>query len=233
MQDIRAEAAEKVAAEIGEAAFPLIADVSDRASVAAAADTLKERGAPINLLWLNAGVGVGSPVLTGKPNAVEWGFGVNVFGLIWTAQLFAPLMDDATGPRHVGFTASSAALRPPAGDFPLYATTKHCAFAVAEALRGEFAAQDIPSTILCPGTINTDIWDAAQARPERFGGVRRQDPSIAGYWREAQKPDVLWPHVAAKIAAGGGYLVCPTDEGETRAAFEARISEIAASFVEI
>jgi NAD(P)-dependent dehydrogenase (short-subunit alcohol dehydrogenase family) len=233
VQDIREEAATRVAAEIGAAAFPLSGDVSDPASLAAAADILKARGEVISILWINAGVGVGSPVLAGKRETIEWGFGVNVLGVIWTAQAFRPLMTDISAPRHVGFTASTAALRAPGGDFPLYATTKHGAFAVAEALAGEFAKDAIATTILCPGLLNTDIWDGARARPERFGGARRQDPAIAGQWRAAKDPSVMWPHIAAKIDAGGGYLVCATDDGETRAEFEARAAGIASSIIDV
>ena len=70
-------------------------------------------------------------------------------------------------------TASSAALRAPTGDFPLYAATKHATFAVAEALQSEWAADGIGTTILCPGLLNTNIWNAARARPQRFGGEFR------------------------------------------------------------
>ena len=232
VQDIRAEAAERVAHEIGRQAFPLMADVSDRDSLSGAVIELKERGERISLLWINAGVGVGAPVLTGKVNAIEWGFGVNVLGVIWTAQAFLPLMRE-DGPRHVGFTASTAALRKADGDFPLYALTKHGTFSVAETLASEFEKEGIASTILCPGLLNTDIWDGARARPDRFGGERRMDPSIAGMWRDAKSPKVMWPHIAAKIEAGGGYLVCATDGGDTKSAFEARAAEISASFVDV
>ena len=60
-------------------------------------------------------------------------------------------MQDAEGPRHVGFTASTAALLSPAGAFLLYATTKHATFAFADALSVELEDQGIASTILCPG----------------------------------------------------------------------------------
>lgn len=137
------------------------------------------------------------------------------------------------GARHVGFTASTAALRKPDGEFPLYATTKHCTFAFAEALAGELHTDGIQSTILCPGLLNTDIWDGARARPDRFGGERRMDPSISGMWRQAKDPIVMWPHIASKIDSGGGYLVCATDGGETKDVFEERAREIGASFIEV
>ena len=232
VQDIRADAAARVAKEIGGEAFPLTADVSDRDSLAVAAKTLAARDFRLNVLWLNAGVGVGAPVLGGLPNAVEWGFGVNVLGVIWSMPALWPLMERVVvGGRHVGFTASSAAMVSPEGDFPLYATTKHGTFAVAvaEALRAELGAKDIPSTILCPGLLNTDIWDAARARPERFGGERRMDPATSGYWRAAQDPVVMWPHIAERMEAGGGYLTCATDP-ELEPRFDARHAEIKAGF---
>ena len=232
VQDIRREAADRVAREIGCDAFALVFDVSDRGACIAAASDVAETG-PLSLRWINAGVGVGSPVLTGKAKAVEWALDVNVRGVIWTAQAFAPLMAEATGPRHVGITASTAALRRPEGDFPLYATTKHATFAVGEALRGELAGLGIDTTILCPGLLNTKIWDGAKARPERFGGARHMDPSVSKTWDEAKTPDVMWPEIARVIRQGGGYLICSTDEGDTKAAFAARAQEISSGIVEV
>ncbi len=232
VQDVRREAAEATATAIGSAASALAFDVGDRDATMAGADALHSRGERLALLCLNAGVGAGSPITAGRPNVVEWAYAVNVLGVIWSAQAFRPLMADE-GPRHLVVTASSAALRSPGGDFPLYASTKHATFAVAEALRAEWARDGIGTTILCPGLLNTNIWDAARARPERFGGPRSMDPSIADRWKQAKSPDAMWPHVRAAIASGGGYLVCATDGGETRDAFEARSREIVDSIVEI
>lgn len=232
VQDIREDAAAQVAKDIGSSAFPLAFDISDREACFAAADTLRAHG-PLHLLWLNAGVGIGSPVINGKQNAIEWAMGVNALGTIWTAQAFKPLMENANGPRHVGITASTAALRPPEGDFPLYATTKHATFAIAEALRGELAAEGIGTTILCPGLLNTNIWNGAKARPQRFGGARQMDPSISGMWDNAKSPDIMWPHIERVIGQGGGYLVCATDNGETKSVFEQRAKEISKSIVEV
>ena len=137
VQDIRAEAAEAVAQEIGNGAFRLVFDVSERDAVFGASEALKLQAEPLSLLWINAGVGVGAPIINGKERDVDWAYSVNVMGAIWTAQAFCPLMTDEIGPRHVGITASSASLLAPEGDFPLYAATKHGTLAVGEALRGE------------------------------------------------------------------------------------------------
>ncbi len=183
------------------------------------------------MLWVNAGVGVGASMLEGNPNQVRWTYDVNVLGTIWTAQSFVPVLEGE--PRHVGITASTAALRPPEGDFPLYAATKHGTMAVAEALRGELATQDIETTILCPGLLNTEIWDGAKARPKRYGGERRMDPKIAGLWREAKTPDAMWPHIERVILKGGGTLICATDDGDTQKAMQTRTQGFVDGLVEI
>jgi NAD(P)-dependent dehydrogenase (short-subunit alcohol dehydrogenase family) len=230
VQDIRLEAAEAVAAEIGGSAFPLAFDVSDREACLKAAKTLASKGEPLSFLWANAGAGVGSGLLQGKAATLEWAFGVNVLGIVWTVQAFEPLMTGDA--RHVGFTASTAALRPVPSQMGLYPVSKHAALAVADGLAGELAAKGIPSTILFPGLLNTNIWDGARARPDRFGGERSADPAISTRWREAKDPVLMWPHVEKTISAGGGYLTCATESGQAEI-MNAWHDQLKASIVEI
>lgn len=231
VQDIRAEAAQAAAEDIGDLAFAMAFDISDREAAAEAADQMQSDHGPLAMLWINAGVGVGASLLEGKPDQVRWAYDVNVLGAIWTAQCFVPLLEGE--PSHVGITASTAALRPPEGAFPLYAATKHGTMAVAEALRGELAAKHIETTILCPGLLNTEIWDGAKARPERYGGERHMDPKIAGMWREAKAPDAMWPHIERVNLGGGGTLTCATDDGDTQAVMRERTQGFADGLVEI
>ncbi len=219
--DVRADAAERIAAEIGGDAFSIVADVSRRESVREASESVRERGRAVALLWINAGVGAAEGIVAARARTVEWVYGVNVLGAIWTAQAFVPLLDVDRGPCHVGVTASSASLVAPDPPLTLYAASKQATFGVAEALRAELAGQGIGTTILCPGILNTTIWDSARARPERFGGPRRMDPGVAGRWQAAPSPDALWPRVEHAIATGGGYLVAAT-EAATRPRFESR-----------
>lgn len=230
--DIREEAARDVAASIGDAAFALAADVSDRASLEAAAGQIRETGEDVGIVWINAGVGVGASILDGSPRAVEWGYSVNVLGAIWSAQTLVPLLMEGERPVHVGVTASTAALRRPEAPMTLYAATKHATFGIGEALMSELEPHNIGVTLLCPGLLNTDIWDAARARPERFGGVRRMDPSVAEFWRKAPGPDMMWPHIARTVASGGGYLTCATS-AETPQVFRDRAALIEAGLVDI
>lgn len=232
--DIRQDQATRTAARLNELGtgdcFAVSVDVSERDAVFAAADKITQRPEPWGLVWINAGVGAGASLVNGHPRSVEWAYGVNVLGAIWTAQAFLPPLYQAEGARHIGFTASSAALASPAPPLTLYAASKHASMGIAEALRAEAAVENIPMTVLCPGLLNTDIWDAARARPEKYGGVRRMDPSIATPWRDALSPETMWPHIADNIAVGGGYLACLPPGGRDDD-IKKRFADIEASIV--
>jgi NADP-dependent 3-hydroxy acid dehydrogenase YdfG len=210
--DIRIEAAQAMVDELGTGAFPLAFDVSDREACFAAAETMKADGETFAIIWANAGVGVGAGLLEGRPNAIEWAVSVNMLGAIWTMQAFAPLL--ATDElRHVGFTASTASLRQPEAQLSLYHVSKMAAFAAMDGMKAELSAKGIASTILFPGLLNTNIWDGARARPERFGGPKRMDAAISGRWTQAKDPMLLWPHIEQVVLGGGGYLTCATEPG--------------------
>ena len=232
--DIQQEAATATAERLNELGqgecFACAVDVSERGQLTTLAEDLKARPEPWGVVWINAGVGAGASLVSGNPRTVEWAYGVNVLGAIWTAQAFMAPLYETDGPRHIGFTASSAALAAPAPPLTLYAASKHASMGIAEGLQAEAAAENIPMTVLCPGLLNTDIWDAARARPERFGGVRRMDPAIAGQWQEALLPQTMWPHIAENIDQGGGYLAC-LPPGGRNGDIQNRLDALAASIV--
>ena len=70
-----------------------------------------------------------------------------------------------------------------ASPLTLYAATKHASLGLAEGLRAEALAENVPMTILCPGLLNTDIWDAARARPEK---IRRPQAHGSGDFRAVE-----------------------------------------------
>lgn len=229
-QDAAASTAARLSGETGRDCFALGVDVSDRDALMQTADIIRQKRDDWGLVWINAGVGVGAPLIGQNARAVEWGYGVNTLGAIWTAQAFLPHLFAQKGARHIGFTASSAALAAPQAPLTLYAATKHASLGLAEGLRAEAAAENVPMTILCPGLLNTDIWDAARARPEKFGGPRRMDPAISGQWKEALKPETMWPHIVQNIADGGGYLTC-LPPGDRRGDIEERFAALLQSII--
>jgi short-subunit dehydrogenase len=180
--DIREDAVRAAAAEIGDAAIGLACDVSDLASLEAARDTVAERLGPVNLIWANAGLGIGQGFLSARRSNLDWMYRVNVDGVIDTVRTFHPQLA-TDGLRHIGLTGSMAGLTPSAGATPAYDASKYAVVGIAEGLRAELDGTGIGVTLLCPGLVDTRIWDGARARPERYGGARHQDEAAGEHWR--------------------------------------------------
>lgn len=230
--DIRADAAAAVAKEaeaLGVQARADAADVADRDAMMRSAEQLAAAGVVPSILWANAGVGAAANTIDASPRTVEWVLSVNIFGVIWTAQAFVPRMLATDGPRHVGVTASSASIVNVRGPFTLYAASKQGTAGIAEALGAELAPKGIGVTILYPGMLNTNIWDAARARPERFGGERRMAANVGDPWRKTPGPEVVVDPVLRTIAKGGGPCVVDAI-GEARPLFEAKAEALRGAF---
>jgi NAD(P)-dependent dehydrogenase (short-subunit alcohol dehydrogenase family) len=232
--DIMPAPAQAVADEaraLGVDARTAIVDVSDRDALMRASEALFAEGVDPALVWANAGVGVGASLIEGSPRAIEWAVSVNILSVAWTAQAFGPRLIARAGPRHFGVTASSASIVDVTGPFTLYAASKQGTAGFAEALAAELTPKGVGVTILYPGLLNTKIWDAARARPDRFGGPSHMPDHVGEMWRKAEGPDVLIAPVLETIAAGGGRCVVdPTGQAKPR--FEARNAAIAAAFRE-
>lgn len=219
--DIDAYEAEETARLCGKEARAHGCDVSDRKETERVAEKLIAQGVEPALLWINAGVGSADTITGAKARTLDWLMGVNVMGPIHTARAWLPVLKAKDGSRHVGITASSASVTPVSGPFTLYATTKQMTAAIGEALTAELAEEGIGLTILCPGILNTQIWNAAQARPDRFGGARETPDEVGEHWRAQPGPEVLERGLDETLAKGGGWCIIPT-EAETAGKIAAR-----------
>ncbi len=219
--DIDAYEAEETARLCGAESRAHGCDVSDAKETQRVAEKLIAQGVEPSLLWINAGVGSADTVSGAKARTLDWLMGVNVMGPVHTAQAWLPVLKSGEGSRHVGITASSASVVPVSGPFTLYATTKQMTAAIGEALAAELAEDNIGVTILCPGILNTQIWNAAQARPDRFGGARQAPDELGEHWRAQPGPEVLEQGLDAALAKGGGWCIVPTEQS-TADAMDAR-----------
>lgn len=211
--DIDAHEADETARLCGEGSRGRGCDVSDRDETLDVAEKLQAQGIEPSLLWINAGVGTADTILNTKPPTLEWLMGVNVLGAVHTAQAWVPSLKARQGARHVGITASSASVVPVEAPFTLYATTKQMTAAVGEALTAELREDGIGVTILCPGILNTQIWNSAQSRPDRFGGSRQAPDEVGDHWRSQPDPELLEQGLEKVLQRGGGWCIIPTEQG--------------------
>ena len=234
LQDKAQETAAAVAAR-GIKSIAVAADVTDRESLAAAAEQVASDLGPVSLLIVNAGVGIGGGYIGASQRAVDWLFSVNIMGPINTVRAFVSAMLDGpaatleSGSRHVAFTASSACFVQLDEGLAAYGASKKAMAGLAEGVRGELAPKDIGVTVIYPGLVNTRIWDAARARPEKFGGPRNQPDEAGAYWRnEGMTVEHVADLALAAIEAADPHCVVP--DARTRENFDDMVQKLSDGF---
>ena len=172
--DIDGEAAERVAGEVRGTAAKV--DVRDAAAVQALVDdTVAEHGR-LDLIFNNAGIGVGGDLL--ELTVAHWDriIDINLRGVVHGVQAAYPVMARQRS-GHIINTASIAGLIAPAFLTP-YAATKHAVVGLSMALRQEAKAHNVGVTVVCPGWTDTPILDSTgpddlpKPSMSQEGGVR-------------------------------------------------------------
>ena len=163
-------AAEAVAGEIGGLA--IAADVADEAQTFALIRTSEEAFGSIDLFCANAGVTARGGVEV--PDA-QWHhlWQVNVMAHVHAARALVPAML-ARGHGHLLFTASAAGLLSQF-DAP-YAVTKHATVAFAEWLSITHGGSGLGISCLCPGGVDTPLFQAESAQRRALMGEHLLGP---------------------------------------------------------
>ena len=182
---------------------PIALEVTDEASVAAAAAQVKGAlgGEPLFGLVNNAGIGLGGPLLFQPIDEIKQVFEVNVIGLLRVTQAFAPLLAaTATSPARPGrvINISSVGGKMAAPFLGAYAGTKHAVEGLSESLRRELMVFGIDVIIIGPGAVVTAIWDKAEAGDLSYlagtayeGPAKRFNDYFIKSGRQGLKPERL------------------------------------------
>lgn len=148
-----------LAAEIGNGAQVLAADLSDRAARAALLDTLQARGLTPDILVNNAGLSTLGPVHRADPDAEMNLIEVDVVAVTDLSTRFLRGMVD----RHRGAllnVASTAAFQPLPGQ-AAYGGAKAYVLSYTQSLAAELRGTGVTATALCPGPVKTGFGPAA------------------------------------------------------------------------
>jgi NAD(P)-dependent dehydrogenase (short-subunit alcohol dehydrogenase family) len=129
-RDAAGAAVERLASEQIRAT-PVHCDVGDRDAVGAAAQGALAAFGKIHVVCNNAGVAVGGPLGTVRPRDWDWIIDVNLKGVVYGVETFAPLIQSHGEGGHIVNTASMAGMISPPGLEP-YAATKFAVVAMSE-----------------------------------------------------------------------------------------------------
>ena len=144
-------------------------DVTDEDAWHNAANIAHNNFGEINILINNAGVMTLAPLSNATSEDWDWIFSVNVFGVVTGVRVLLPYLRGAEE-AHIVNTGSMAGLAPRLeGIQAIYSASKASVVSFSEMLRSELAKDDIGVSVLCPHTIDTDIWGSEKHRPSSYG----------------------------------------------------------------
>ncbi|MCR9078359.1 MAG: SDR family NAD(P)-dependent oxidoreductase [Hyphomonadaceae bacterium] len=158
----------------------VVADVSLKEQLQAAADATIERFGKVHILVNNAGVGGGGAYDSWSQAGWDWTMAVNVMGVVYGVEIFGPLIESHGEGGHIVSTASVAGLMSMSG--APYFVSKYGVVALSEGLRVELEPRGIGVSVLCPGIIRTRILESGRNLQSRYGGDVDElfDPDDAG-----------------------------------------------------
>jgi NAD(P)-dependent dehydrogenase (short-subunit alcohol dehydrogenase family) len=151
----------------------VVCNVSSRDAVRAAAlETIAKFG-KVHVVCNNAGVAAGGMLGQIPEQDWDWIIDVNLKGVVYGTEVFAPLIASHGEGGHFVNTASMAGMVSPPGLEP-YSATKFAVVAMSEGWATQLAGQNIGVSILCPGFVQTRIHESRRNRPDAYG-VDRPD----------------------------------------------------------
>ena len=151
----RADRIQALAAELGDGALAIEADVTDRDSIVAAAERVKSELGGADILVNNAGVMLLAPFTSDQQAEHRQMVEVNLLGAITATEVFLDQLRDGGGDL---VNISSVAGRTARAGNAVYAATKWGMNGWSEALRQELQP-DIRVTVIEPGAVATELTD--------------------------------------------------------------------------
>ena len=240
IEDASLEAVANEFAATNADVLTLKVDVTDRDAMEQAAQATEEAFGKVHVVCNNAGVAVGGGVSDMTYEDWDWVMKVNLDGVVNGVQTFVNRILAHGEGGHIINTASMAGhMAIPA--LSVYNTTKYAVVGLSEAIRHDLAGKDIGVSVLCPGIVNTGIFDSGRNRPEELTGDRdtasmvlsdveseaERDARFAEMMEEALDPAVVGDMVLDAILNNDQYIFTHPN---FVAITDARSAEIHASF---
>ena len=164
--DITRDAVEATAAEIGDAAWAVTADVSDAAAVQQYTDGTVARWGGLHAVFNNAGVNLPGVFHEASDETIDRTLGVNVRGPIHGCRYAIPHMLRGGGGSLINTSSVNGLVAEPY--LAIYATSKGAIVMLSKGIALDYAKQGIRCNAIAPGWVDTPV---NYAHAEMLGGL--------------------------------------------------------------
>jgi NAD(P)-dependent dehydrogenase (short-subunit alcohol dehydrogenase family) len=132
---------------------PVAADVTDQATLDAAAATVAQDLGGVDIVIANAGIGASGTVVDNDDEEWHRVFDVNVLGIVRTVRAFLPLLRQSESPAIV--CTSSVVATTGLVQRACYGASKGAVLSLTLAMAADYAPEGIRVNCVCPGTVDT------------------------------------------------------------------------------
>ncbi|GGF74099.1 ribitol 2-dehydrogenase [Paracoccus acridae] len=178
--DRAADRLERLCAEIGPNAHPLVIDLLDGPQVDTIADRIAELVGPVDIFHANAGAYIGGPAAQGNPDAWDRMLNLNINAAFRSVRAVLPgMIERKTG--DIIFTSSVAGVVPVVWE-PVYTASKFAVQAFLHATRRQVAPHGVRMGAVLPGPVVTallDDWPKAKMEEALANGSLMQPTEVA------------------------------------------------------
>lgn len=152
---------EEVAIQIGERAFPIVADVTEASDNELMVQKTLEKFGKLDVVFVNAGMFIEGDLAEGDPEHWAAGIDLNITAVCRTLRATLPhFIAQKSG--HVLVTTSVAGKRWQRGQ-TVYCASKAAVNAIVEGLRLEMLEHNVRVTAIAPGWVANEFWEDVEA----------------------------------------------------------------------
>lgn len=212
--DLNEAAATQVAGEIaalGGVALPLVVDVTRKNDVEQMVqETVKQLG-PLTIQVNNAGIVRIATLLETDEATWDAIMNVNAKGVLFCAQAAAhQMIEQGRGGRIVNNASAAGKMAPGKNPLGAYSASKHAVIGLTKQMAMEWAVHGILVNAVCPGIVDTPMWDAidravAERQGAPIGSIKAQMVAGVPLGRIEQPEDVA-NMVAFLVSADADYV---------------------------